>query len=253
MNLTSKESDIVLDIMSDLSYGHNSTDLRHIVGQKLLELLDADYFASYVWDADEFRFQSRVSINMSDRNLAAYDSHFQYCDPITPLLQRRRRATGVSEIMPRHRLVRTEFFNDFLARDGLHYGVNYYAYSANRNIGDLRIWRGRRKDDFVRRDLEILDAVGSAFTNAMRRALVEESGSSCILELVPAIDRLASATGLTAREVEVCTSVLQGMSDREIALHFGISFTTVRTHLKHIYEKIGIKGRNQILGNLLRH
>ena len=87
----------------------------------------------------------------------------------------------------------------------------------------------------------------------MRRALVEESGSSCILELVPAIDRLASATGLTAREVEVCTSVLQGMSDREIALHFGISFTTVRTHLKHIYEKIGITGRNQILGKLLKH
>ncbi len=148
----------------------------------------------YVWDADETRFQSRVSINMSDRNLAAYDSYYQFCDPITPLLQRRRKATGVSEVMPRHRLVRTEFFNDFLARDGLHYGVNYYAYSANRNIGDLRIWRGRRKEDFARRDLDILDAVGSAFNNAMRRALVEESDSAGILELVPAIDRLASGS-----------------------------------------------------------
>ena len=253
MNLTAKESDIVFGIMSDLSYGHNSGELRLNVGRKLLELLNADYFASYVWNLGDRRFQSRVSINMSDRNLASYDSYFQFCDPITPLLQRCRKATCVTEIMPRRRLERTEFFNDFLARDGLYYGVNYYAYSVNRNIGDLRIWRGRAKEDFTRRDLEILDAVGPSFTSAMRRALVEESEAAGCLDLAPAIDKMASDAGLTDREVEICTSALQGMSDREIASHFGISPATVRTHLKHVYEKTGISGRQQILGKLLRH
>lgn len=253
MNLTVRETDIVFGIMSDLSYGFGSSELRQTVGLKLLDLLDAEYFASYVWNSRDGVFVDRVSINMSNHNLEAYENHFQYCDPITPVLQRRRKATCVSEIMPRRRFVRTEFFNDFLARDGLHYGVNYYAYAANTNIGDLRIWRGRSKEDFSRRDLEILDAIGPAFTNAMRRALNEGGEERPELRLSSALDRISVDTGLTKREKDICALIVRGQSDKEIAVECGISFTTVRTHLKHIYEKTGISGRNQLVGKLIHH
>lgn len=239
--------------MADLSYGYGSGELRRRVGGKLLDLLDAEYFASYVWHAGQDKFLDRVSINMSDKNLDTYEDHFQFCDPITPVLQRRRKATSVTDIMPRRRFVRTEFFNDFLARDGLHFGVNYFAYSANTNIGDLRIWRGSNKEDFSRRDLEILDAVGPAFTNAMRLALGRESVERRELALVPALDRIAEEVGLTAREKDICAALLQGKSDSEIAAHCGISFTTVRTHLKHVYEKTGSAGRRQLFSRLVHH
>ncbi len=239
--------------MADLSYGHGSEDLRRKVGAKLLDLLNAQYFASYVWTPDAGRFDDRVSINMSNSNLEAYEEHFQYCDPITPALQRRRKATCVTEIMPRHRFVRTEFFNDFLARDGLHYGVNYYAYAANSNIGDLRIWRSKSRDDFSRRDLAIIDAIGPAFTNAMRMALARDNSNRSDIALVPAIDRVAAEAKLTAREKDICALVLMGRSDVEIAEHCGISFTTVRTHLKHIFDKMGCSGRNQLFGRLIHH
>ena len=253
LNLTVREADLVFDIMADLSYGYGSGELRRRVGTKLLALLNAQYFASYVWSPRENRFVDRISINMSDNNLDAYEQHFQYCDPITPVLQRRRKATCVSEIMPRRRFVRTEFFNDFLARDGLHFGVNYYAYSANTNIGDLRIWRGSNKSDFDRRELEILDAIGPAFTNAMRLALGREDAERRELALVPALDRIATQVGLTPREKDICAALLQGHSDTEIAEICGISFTTVRTHLKHIYEKTGSAGRRQLFSRLVHH
>lgn len=238
--------------MQDLSYGYGSRDLRRAVGKKLLALLKAQYFASYVWSPGDQVFVDRVAINMSDGNLAAYESHFQFCDPITPLLQRRRKATCVSEIMPRHRFVRTEFFNDFLAQDGLHYGVNYYAYAANTNIGDLRIWRARNRDDFTRRDTEILDAIGPAFTNAMRTALDRDHASRPEITLSPDLDRVGIECGFTAREKDVCAMLLLGHSDNEIAGGCGIAFTTVRTHLKHIYEKMGISGRKQLLARMIR-
>lgn len=253
MNLTVREADIVFDIMADLSYGYGSGELRSRVGAKLLDLLDAQYFASYVWNPKQGQFADRVSINMSDNNLQAYEQHFQHCDPITPVLQRRRRATCVTDVMPRQRFVRTEFFNDFLARDGLHYGVNYYAYAANSNIGDLRIWRGRTKQDFARKDLEILDAIGPAFTNAMRLALARETNDRADVAMAPDLDRLAVETGLTAREKDIVACVLRGLSDREIAECCGISFTTVRTHLKHIYEKTGSPGRRQLFSRLMHH
>ncbi len=42
---------------------------------------------------------------------------------------------------------------------------------------------------------------------------------------------------LTPREHEILTLLAKGCLDKEIVGKLGISFTTVRTHLKHIYEK----------------
>ncbi len=253
MNLTARESDIVFAIMRDLSHGYPSRELRLRVGRRLLDLLGADYFASYVWDEAGGEFCDRAAVNMSDENLGSYEEYFQYHDPITPVLQRRRAATAVSEIMPRSRFERTEFFNDFLARDGLHYGVNYYAYSNGINIGDLRIWRGRHREDFGRRELAILDAIGPAFTNAMRLALMGETFAIANRNLLSAVDTAAAEAGLTRRESEICAAVLRGLSDKQIAEQFGISFTTVRTHLQHIFKKLGVSSRTQLPNRVLLH
>lgn len=253
MNLTVKQTDIVFRIMRELSGDQDSGRLRRRVGSLLLDLLDARYFASYVWSDEVGEFTDRVSLNMSDENLNSYEGYFQYRDPITPVLQRRRKATCVSEILPRRRFVRTEFFNDFLSRDGLHFGMNYYAYASGRNIGDLRIWRGSDQEDFSRREIAILDAIGPAFTNAMRTALMREGRNNPELNLLAAMDRAAEQAILTKREKEICAAILAGHSDKQIAENCGISFTTVRTHIKHVYEKFGISGRSQLIKRITCH
>jgi len=48
---------------------------------------------------------------------------------------------------------------------------------------------------------------------------------------------------LTAREQEVLEQVSQGFANKEIADRLNISFDTVRTHLKHIYEKLHVRCR----------
>lgn len=187
---------------------------------------------------------------MSDDNLGAYESHYQFCDPITPALQRRRRATAVAEVISRRRLENTEFFNDFLARDGLFYGVNYYAYAGGINIGDVRIWRAENREDFSRREVGILDALGPAFTNAMGLALAREGRDHGVISLAGALDRARSHAALTKREKEIAVAVLLGQSDKEIARQCGIAFSTVRTHLGHIYRKLGVSGRNELLRSI---
>ena len=253
MNLSSRESGIVFRIMAELSYGHGSRKLRDRVGPLLLRLLNAQFFASYVWSERSATFGERVAINMTDENLRTYESHYQFCDPITPILQRRRRATAVAEIISRRCLERTEFFNDFLARDGLHFGMNYYAYAGGINIGDLRIWRARDKEDFSRREIEILDSIGPAFTNAMRTALAREGHEHGVLSLMDALDRVQARTTLTRREKEIALAALLGKSDRQIADECGIAYTTVRTHLKHVFEKLSVSGRNQLFRRLAAH
>jgi two-component system nitrate/nitrite response regulator NarL len=51
---------------------------------------------------------------------------------------------------------------------------------------------------------------------------------------------------LTPREEEVLDLVQQGLSNRDIALHLGIRPGTVKIHMKHIFEKTGIRGRHSL-------
>lgn len=48
---------------------------------------------------------------------------------------------------------------------------------------------------------------------------------------------------LTAREQQVLELVEQGFKNKEIAIELGIRPGTVKIHLKHIFEKTGVRGR----------
>jgi DNA-binding NarL/FixJ family response regulator len=58
-------------------------------------------------------------------------------------------------------------------------------------------------------------------------------------------ERAASAgrSALTARELQVVDLVERGMKNKDIAMALGIRTGTVKIHLKHIFEKTGIRGR----------
>jgi len=57
---------------------------------------------------------------------------------------------------------------------------------------------------------------------------------------------------LTAREQQVLGLVEQGCRNKEIAYELGIRPGTVKIHLKHIFEKTGVRGRYGLALNVLR-
>lgn len=246
MRLSDTETNLIFSIMRDLSGEFDHDEVRRRVGQKLLELLQADYFASYVWDETVQQFVSCVQINMSDDNLRRYENHFQFHDPITPTLQTRRKATPVSEVMRHDKLIKTEFFNDFLKQDGLCYGINFFAYDRGDNIGDLRIWRGANREDFTSRDAQIVDAVGPSLVNALIRAK-SGMGQPSSLRFVQIADRLS----FTAREAEVADLLVLGLTDEEICKKLGFSKPTLRSHIAAIFRKSGLNRRSQLAQYLL--
>jgi DNA-binding NarL/FixJ family response regulator len=50
---------------------------------------------------------------------------------------------------------------------------------------------------------------------------------------------------LTKREREVHELLRRGLSNREIARTLFISEVTVKVHLRHVYEKLGVRSRTQ--------
>ena len=71
-------------------------------------------------------------------------------------------------------------------------------------------------------------------------------------ELSDAKERDRKADTLTAREVEVLQLLAFGHTNRDIAEKLFISPDTVKTHLEHIFEKLGASDRTAAVAEALR-
>ena len=57
---------------------------------------------------------------------------------------------------------------------------------------------------------------------------------------------LVLTSGLTARELEVVSVIVEGASNRDIAHLFSISENTVKHHLTSIFDKVGVSSRLEL-------
>ncbi|MDD5805844.1 MAG: helix-turn-helix transcriptional regulator [Eggerthellales bacterium] len=70
-------------------------------------------------------------------------------------------------------------------------------------------------------------------------------------EIIACCARIAADFGLTQREEEILSLVAQGRSAKYVAEELTISHNTARTHIKHIYEKLNIHSKQELLDLVL--
>jgi DNA-binding CsgD family transcriptional regulator len=74
------------------------------------------------------------------------------------------------------------------------------------------------------------------------------------LQLTPeAVAAGQPADGLTHREREVALLVADGLRSREVAERLGIASQTVKSHLKTIFDKLGVRNRVELARRLVQH
>jgi len=75
--------------------------------------------------------------------------------------------------------------------------------------------------------------------------------AECVFRESARVDRYAKSE-LTPREQQVMELVEQGLKNKEIAKELGIRPGTVKIHLKHIFEKTGVRGRYGLALSVMR-
>lgn len=65
-------------------------------------------------------------------------------------------------------------------------------------------------------------------------------------------ERLIESFKLTPKEARIASGLLSGLSPKDIALADGVSYETVRTHLKSIYAKLHVNSQAALVATLMR-
>jgi len=107
------------------------------------------------------------------------------------------------------------------------------------------------------RGIVLKDAVAGDLTHALRAVLSGDYwiGGERVANLLKALQQLQAQAaavperktyGLTPRELEVVTCIVEGCSNRDIAKQFAISEETVKRHLSNVFDKTGVSTRLEL-------
>ena len=107
------------------------------------------------------------------------------------------------------------------------------------------------------RGIVLKDSVAGDLGNALRAVLSGDYwiGGERVANLLKALQELQAQAaavperktyGLTPRELEVVSCIVEGCSNRDIAKQFTISEETVKRHLSNVFDKTGVSTRLEL-------
>ncbi len=130
----------------------------------------------------------------------------------------------------------TKYFQEILHPLGLKYEVTILHDTP---LGQrLGISLARTEVDYSDAELELLNRLGSHLQRAFHH-------TQTLAQLHNAQGRAAAwrDVTLTPRESEILRWVATGRTNGDIAQLLGVGSATVKTHLEHIFQKLGVKNR----------
>jgi DNA-binding NarL/FixJ family response regulator len=116
--------------------------------------------------------------------------------------------------------------------------IPFIFLTAKGEHADIRAGMNLGADDYLVKPV-LVDDLLEAIAARLERAQ-QQGGFNADFKSAKPLEQL----GLSVREAEILLWVAQGKSNYETAVILTISAGTVKKHLEHIYEKLGVEGRN---------
>jgi DNA-binding CsgD family transcriptional regulator len=127
--------------------------------------------------------------------------------------------------------------------------------ARGRMFGVLGLYRSSNRRDFNERDVEFVNALlpyvsRALFTFEQLRGQSSDGGPE------QSVDRTVRARlallGLTTRQQQIALAVLQGLSNKAIAMKLGLTEQTVKDHLNAVFGRLGVHSRAQLAARVMR-
>jgi len=112
------------------------------------------------------------------------------------------------------------------------------------SIHVIALTRSRRCKPFSHKDTYNFRLLATLFANLYYKI---DTSISDLQRGIRHVNMLRGIIPLSCREAEICTLICKHYTSREIAELLSISSRTVECHCMHIYNKMNVKNRNELL------
>jgi DNA-binding CsgD family transcriptional regulator len=128
-------------------------------------------------------------------------------------------------------------YDAFLREAGVGDCMTMYLRVSGKVLGGIWLARSTEQPPFTRRE-----------TVTLRRMqpLMQHAYAAAVAPIADGMRDVLRDSGLSAREADVAELVGRGATNLEIARTLHVSEATVKTHLSHIYAKVGVNSRTQL-------
>lgn len=227
-------------------------------GQSLIQHMNnltlVDFFSVYQLDAKDaprmFLSSSRQCHDVSDDCFRSYQQRLHTqdhtFDKAKELLRRDDVALAYahqSHFAPPHRAA-------IYSRHGIQDRLSVVCRMQNGLLA-TNFYRFEHQPMFGSTDVDAIQWVAKSVAACVTKhiSLAERYRAAPALDIKALMAELETLyPRLTARELEVCAGLLQGLTYDGIAAHLGLSVATVKTYRARAYDKLGINFRSQLFG-----
>lgn len=193
---------------------------------------------------EEIVFFQPYSDNLGEQALKEYYNHYQHKDYTVwnfsltePLVYRD------SDLMPDHMREKSRIYQQWMKPLGAYYGLGCTIVKQH-FYGSITMFRKKETGDFNQEDMYLLGMLNTHLASHIQMLYPNGIKESDFHDLNR---NQLGKYHLTDRETEIAQQLQYGLTNQEIGRKLCISEATVKKHMGHIFEKMQVKNRNQLI------
>lgn len=193
---------------------------------------------------EEIIFFSPYSGNLEEQALKDYYENYQYKDyTVWNFSQKAPLVYRDSDLMPDHIREKSGIYQQWMKPLGIFYGLGCTIVKRH-FYGSITMFRKKGDGDFTREDMYLLELLNTHLASHMKMLYPNGVKESDIRDTDKS---LFGKYHLTDREAEIVRQLQYGLTNQEIGRRLCISEVTVKKHMSHIFEKMQVRNRNQLI------
>lgn len=193
---------------------------------------------------ETIRFFHPYSGNLDEQTLQDYYQNYQHKDyTVWNFSQTEPVVYRDSDLMPDHLREKSRIYQQWMRPLGAYYGLGCTIVRGH-FYGSVTMFRTKEAGDFTEEEVYFLGLLNAHLSSHLQMLYPNGIRES---DLRAVDESLLGKYHLTERETEILRQLGEGLTNQEIGGRLCISEVTVKKHMSHIFEKMQVKNRNQLL------
>lgn len=188
-----------------------------------------------------------VAVNNLDPTVERdYYNNFRSMDPLNPanFENTEHSVVTIDSQISESRLLQTIYYQDFMLPNDHRYVTDMFFRTNGRISAVLTMLRKQEIGPFTDTEVKSLRTIQPFLEYALNEVYTPKRESQRQL--------FEQQYSLTEREIDVLELLVCGGANKAIANELGLSLSTVKTHLQHMFQKTGVDSRNELVALALR-